>query len=351
MDSPIAPAVPAQPAPETVTASSAALDRDDFAAFDHADTAARRGNPSPAVAAPPVAAAPAPQTTTPEVPAPVPGLSKRQQQINEYERRIAEQEQRIRALEARTAPPPAAPPVADPKKDPEWKRFRTMPDAPKLDEFESVEDHAAAMALFVADKRHEERAAADRQRADGEKSLGALHTKIDAYAERMKSAIAADPDLQAKIAPEILAAHPISAYPRNAAGQPVDPGTGQPVRLTFANAIAEVAFHSEHPAALYTHLTADTADAQRIASLPPAEAMQALIRLDGRLSASAPTPSTPAALVASPALSTVSNAPPPAPILTKPNTVADPKRAALERDDFAAFDRIEQQERRARSRA
>lgn len=66
---------------------------------------------------------------------------------------------------------PRQPQVADKpaEKVADWKRFRALPDAPKLADFdgpEALEDHAAAMADFVATKRYEESRRVESQTAE-----------------------------------------------------------------------------------------------------------------------------------------------------------------------------------------
>jgi hypothetical protein len=62
-------------------------------------------------------------------------------------------------------------------------------------------------------------------------------------------------------------------------------------------------------------------------------------------------PSARPAAPATPTPSPISAAQPPAPTLTSPGTSADPKSAALARGDFAAFDRLDTQDRIARRRS
>jgi hypothetical protein len=150
--------------------------------------------------------------------APAPGVSNRQQKINEYERRIAEQDQRIRALEAANGRTPATPgaapaqPAADAvKKDPAWKRFKDMPDAPKLAEFDSVDDHAAAMALFISDQRDAERQQQSQAQHTQQEQERATHTRVETFTNRVQEAAKADPQFVASLSDEVKHLRPMFA--------------------------------------------------------------------------------------------------------------------------------------------
>lgn len=343
----IEPAVPAQPAAETISATRAAANSGDLTAFLEADTSARAGKPLA-----PVAVAKPADAAVVEAPAESRAVSKRQQDTNDrireaVERATAETRAELARLRAEFTPKPAPAPADTPTTVAEWKRIHALPDAPKLTDFDTVEEHSAAMAYFVHQTLNTERATADRQRQSRDADLTALATEGQSYGERMQKAAQADPDLKTKIAPELHDAYPISAYPVDPrSGQRVDPRTGQPVALTFKNAIAEVGLRSESPAALYVYLSEHKDEAKRISSLHPDRAMEALQRLDGRLSAgSPPAPQR----SASPAPSTITAAPPPPPsVSSQAGSSVDPQATALARGDFAAFDQLEMDKERKR---
>lgn len=325
------------PEPTTISAAVDAASRDDFAAFDAAHLSEKRGETAPRVEVKP--AAPAEPERT---------LSKRQEAANDRTRAAVEQatadlraeNARLKALTESAAPrreEPAAPPI---QKTPEWKRYMAMPDAPKLAEFDSVEEHAIAAALFINETRDRERSADASARHTDEQRAKFLTEHGQQYGDRLQKAKEADPDIASKIAPPLLQARPLSAL------APTD-------ARTFANCVAETALFSEDPAGLYVYLTAHPEEATKIASAQTEQqALHALARLDGRLTAGR-VPATPAA-VPSPAAetvarpSTITAAPPPVQTPAKTGVSTDPKASALARDDFAAFDRIDQQERAAR---
>lgn len=336
------PAAPAQPAP--VSATIAAANAGDFAAFDRAETAAREGKPLPAVAdTPPAPPADATRDTPPVDAAPKEterAVSKRQEKINDYERRLAESSERIARLERQLAQPPAPTPPADPpaKATPEYKRYQALPDAPKLAEFDSVEDHTAAMALFIADKRHDERVAADRAKTDEDQQTTATQTRARAFDAAITEMAKTDPDLPGTLLPF---------------AQRLGKSTGA------YGIIRQAIFDSPHGPQLLRHFAGDEAALHALATMPDAiralprelayrqhvaHILKELGRLETRFESPAPAaPAAPAAAVPSP----ISAAPPPPPTVTGTGTTTDLKSAALARGDFAEFDRLDVEDRLA----
>jgi hypothetical protein len=335
METPVASAAPAQPAPEAVPATSvAAADPGHVQTFLDARAAERSGTPREPVTVAPAVAAVAPATTEPVAePAPERAVSKRQQQINDYERTIAELRQRVSALET---PRPAAPAPAEPATppEPEWKRIAKLPNAPKLAEFDSVEEHAAAMALFVSQTREQDRQTA----AATDQRTRALHDQTQTFATRLHDAREADPDFLTKIPPQLLHVKPLSALT-----------PGEP--FTFGNVVMEAAFHASSPAALLTHLHSHPDEAARIGALPVDRQLWELGQLAGRLAV--PSSPSPAAMPPAPPPppSPISSFPSPQPALTRAASVADPTQAALTRHDVPGYLAARQAERLAKARA
>lgn len=360
---------PAQPAPSdspaTQTALDAALASGDQGAYNAAKRAERAGKPLPDVT-------PAPTEPDPALAPEAKPVSKRQQQINDYERRIAEQNERIARLEGqlsgRADPAAPAPPA---KKDPDWKRYAAMPDAPKLADFDSVEEHTAAMAFFINQKMLAERDSSAREQAGRDANDRDLRARAQSFTDNLKAdieAMAAVPkretyasdeahaeamqDFKERTFPlQVLSTRPmpcaLSRCPIDPTRGPINPVTNQPV--TFADVVATVAFRSKHPATLLAYLRAHENEAGEIASLMANvntyyDAETEVIRLDGRLSGTAPAPAREAA----PAPKTLTDAPaPPVTLGSRPAEPSDPIVAALHSGDQAAYNAAKMRERTA----
>jgi len=358
---PAQPTAPPATAPATAPASSspvsaerAAADADDFGAFDAAHVATRQGKTVPAVPSAPRAATPGGETLA-DAPAPV---SKRQQVINDYERRVVEQEQRIRELELRiarpSAPPPDAgppqgqPPPAAPKAETAKERaarYLALPDAPKIDDFDTYPEYNAAQTLFIQDRLHAEQAAVQQQHAVQQQRHQALITRDQTFRERLTAAKTADPTFVTSLSEDAKNLGGIDHARRIG----VVPG---PVHI-----IGELVYDSPHAVAFLRHISANP-DALRALVTPPASVLRVapqwrakahidhlvteFRRLEGRLAyeeslgASDTAPRDHSA-----ALTSVSAAPPPPPTLGKAGRSTDPVRSALARDDFEAFDAAE----------
>ena len=345
----VTPAAPAQttptPAP-TVSASMDAAARGDFAAFEAAQSADRKGAPLARVEV--VPETPKVETETPAAPVQAAPVSKRQQDLNErirtsVERATAEAQAEITRLRALVqAQPPTPQPVQAPQppvaQTPDWKRYRAMPDAPKLAEFDgpdALEDHAAAMSVFVLEKREQERQVSSTQSAHEQ----AEQTQIRSFDARVDEAAKADPEIVAKILP---IARDLSQ--RGGVHYIVS-------QLALASPVGPLALRhfAEHPDAL-ARLT-DVPDALR--TLPQALLIREHVahvtkefgKLEARLEQATPAP------VAAAPVSPISAAPPPPPVITTAGSSTDPKKAALERGDFATFDSLDMAERVARRRS
>jgi hypothetical protein len=344
--------------PTTIPASAAAILSGDTGSYREARRAERAGKPLNAV--------PAPTPAEPDATAaPAPHLSRRQQQINARAERavdsataaLREENARLKAdldrAKATPAPQPAAPapqPVAAQPAapaaaaEPDWKRFARMPNAPKLADFDTVEEHTAAMSLFINDQRWEERQTADRQRTERDATDAAQRVQVEGFIKQLHDAKAADPTFADKLSLDVKTRLvPFSAL-RNPDGTSRQ---GGPINVigehVYASTMAaKVLMHfSEHP----DELTRLTSLPPILAALPPStERTRAHIawmareygKLEGRLDTSA--------LSAAP-LTDV-----PAPIAqlgTRAGEAADPKAAAIRKGDTRAYREIRRQERAA----
>jgi len=353
----------------SVSAEQAAADTGDFEAFDRAHVATRQGKPVPDVPRPAAPAQPATSTDgaaaadepTDRV------VSKRQQAINDYERRIALQEQRLRDLESRIARPPVSGPAPGaapaqpqpgqppnghpPQETPKQRvaRYLGLPDAPKVDDFDTYPEYNAAQTLFLQDKLHAEQAAVRGQQEQQQQRHQALLVRDQSFRERLTAAKEADPAF----------VEALSDDARNLGGIDHALRSGQqpgPVHI-----IGELVYDSPHAVAFLKHISADPAAlAQLVAPpahlqrLPPQVRAQAHIdhlvtefrRLEGRLAYEEALAARDGAASASPAPPrSVSSAPPPPPTLGKAGRSTDPVAAALARGDFEAFDAVEVEKR------
>jgi hypothetical protein len=368
-----APAPAATPsAPVPVSAERAAAEAGDFGAFDRAHVAKREGKTVPAPA-PAAAAAPAPPAAT-DGEAPVsaePGerpVSKRQQAINDYERRIAEQGQRIQELERRMArpspdagPPPSngqpstptqTPPTAQESQKQRVARYLAMPDAPKVDDFDTYPEFNAAQTLFLQDKLQGEQAAVRGRQQQQEQRLHAMAARDQSFRDRLTEAKTADPSFVTGLSDEAKQLGGIDHALRSGRA----PG---PV-----NIIGELVYDSPHAVAFLRHISADpqalaalVTPPAHLAQVPPQWRTKAHIdhlvtefrRLEGRLAYEEALAARDGAAGETPSpSSSVSSAPPPPPTLGKAGRSTDPVRSALARNDFEAFDQAEIAKRTAR---
>jgi hypothetical protein len=345
---------PASPAP--VSAERAAAATGDFGAFDRAAVARKQGKALPDVAAP--ASAPPQDGGGAETGERT--VSKRQQAINDYERRIAEQEQRIRALETRRpaapdpadaapAPPPNGPPTGQPPAPETAKqraaRYLALPDAPKVDDFDTYPEYTAAQTLFLQDKLQAEAADVASRRQAQQQQHDRLIARDQGFRARLTAAKEADPAFVDQLSDEAKSLGGID-YARRSG---VTPG---PIHI-----IGELLYDSPQAVPFLRAISANPQLLPQLLALP--EAVQRLPpqwrakahvdhlvtefrRLEGRLAYEAERAAADTAPRDDDAPpSSVSSAPPPPPTLTKAGRSADPGRSALERGDFAAYDAAE----------
>lgn len=229
--------------------------------------------------------------------------------------RAAQQElqSRLEALERR--PTLDAPKDSSPKTvKAEWQRFAEMADAPKEEAFDRYADYTAAMSLFIADKRSEERDQRVRVEAQTRQVQQQFERVAVTAAEKYQSYLKANADAVEKIHPDLQAIVPISLLPPNAPKGP-------------HNFIAEEILKSDVPGPLMVHFSEHPEDFERLTRLGPAGIVREIGKLEARLDSGSPQPVTPAT-------------PPPDPPPTlgrKPGAPVDELKAATDRGDFRAF--------------
>lgn len=351
------PVVAAPAPPETITATRDAANRGDFNAFDKADSAARVGKPLAEVAAPEKPATPDLEPVEPPAigaDGQPPKLSRREREQNEINDRIRvavdratqgtqAELARLRAeISARPAPKSEASAPA-PTPQAEHKRYLAMPGAPKLDQFDSIEEHAAAMAVFIADTRHEERETARQQGEQRQQAHTAYDARLSAFDARVAEANAKDATFSDRVRPissQLQPTEDVRAFNAALARGEI---SGQPIAIGPLQSLADEILDSESSAALLDHFQQHPDDFNKFKTLrSPREVTRELAKIEARLvpAAAAAAPLPP---VSKPKF--ISDAPPPAPIISTPHTSADPKASALARGDFATFDKLEMQDK------
>lgn len=322
----------AQPTePVKVPATVAAVESRDFKQFREASQAQRAGKPLPEVERPT-------QTTTGESTEAGRAQNAQQRRRQREQQRINDQiragveaatkakDDEIAALKAAKAEAPkveaAAPPVAPKeevqpeKKTPEYKRYAAMPDAPKVAEFDSLDEHAAAMALFISDKRHEERVEAEKVKTTHEGRVKALVARDDAYRERV--APKGDTSFVESLSAPVKALRPVESLKQ-----------GEPV--TALNFLTTKIVESEHAKALLQHFSDNPKDLDRFSQLTTPDAV---VFEFGRLVGSLDAPKD--TTVPRPKL--VSDASPPVTQFGARNAApSDPVINAVKKRDFRAF--------------
>lgn len=324
---PAQPEAAATPAP-VLTAVESAVAKDDFTAYRDTRRAERSGTPAPAPAADPAADTPPAALAPPAEESRQ--VSKRQQQINAYERRIAEQDQRIRALESSATPaPPAAPrtePVAGEKFPAYAQYLETNPDA-------SLEDYIDARQDF-RDGLKTKASQAQRQQAEHQRNQQESVSQAHA---RTLAARAADPAIDAKFTaweqpgadlPDVLF---IKTRDQAIAARQIPLAEND-----FASAIAT----SEFSAQLIAHIADHPEILERVRALENRTVVNKFVgKLESRFEKAdpAPAPVQP---------KTISSAPEPGTALgSRPASAADPLAAAVKAGDVPAYRAIRQAQR------
>lgn len=263
-------------------------------------------------------------------------VSKRQQQINDYERRIAEQTAEIARL--KTPAPAAAPaqsttPKSEPGKPQTLAEIVARPDPakPLLKDAEFFAAHPDAeysdYAQYVTRHTAAVDRAAEHSRSQMTQGLAAQQARMDGFNAKLTASAAADPEFGKKLSPDVAALVPIAWMKPDAP-------------FTVDNAIAEEIIEAgDHAPDLMLHLSQHPDDLRKLrATENPRQLSAAIGRFVGRLEREA-------AADAEPETKHVSDAPDPATTLGKrPGVAADPIAGAVKAQDFTRY----QAEKRAR---
>lgn len=223
----------------------------------------------------------------------------------------------------------AAAPATDPKA-PAWKRFREMPDAPKSDQFESLDDYAAAMGHFVAEKIAEEkfntlyesRSAADRAAQEASQQW---ETAAKTGFERASKELESDAELLDRIDPRLHALQPMHQTPAQ--------------ERTPAHYVKDrCLLHSNNPLKLLAWLSENGgAEMSRIARMSAEGIVDAISRQDARFDLQSEESEAQASTAGERQHPRVSRAQAPAPDLGKKAAAKDPRKAPGSYDDFDSW--------------
>jgi hypothetical protein len=340
---PSAPPAPAAPAVEpTLSPAAEAVTKGDVGAYRRARAAERKSGitaplvskpaeSTPAAPADPASSteersAPASEPGTPAAAAPKPKTEARKTELageidSLLERRrtvrleVEAEERRLADLRKPAASQPAAapttgqPPAAAPPTQAEWERFKAMSDAPKLDQFADYADYQMALAVFVADKRHEERSAAATEASTKASQEAELGKVAESWRSRVDAATKKHPDF-VKVALEA------------------------PTDIRPGSVIDAFILERETGAEVLYYLQSHKADVARIGALSQLQQVAELLKIEASLAAPPPKH--------------VSDAPEPVPTVgARPTEPSDPIAGAIARGDVAGYRRARREQRLA----
>lgn len=333
---PVDPQAPAPAAADTtpIPAVDAAVASGDYTAFEDAQRAELAGKPLAAV--------------TPPEPAER-QLSRRQQEANERTRKAVEtatadlraENERLRKAAPVAEPPVRREPVAEPPAPPAAEKF------PGMDKYFAEHPEASVDDYLDArdDHREKQRALAAAQRTEQQ----TLDQSEEARAARVSKAFAdkkaVDPDFVAKLDTRLLNYKSVADATRD--GDTVTPGSIVLSEMMESDVFMPFAeYFSTNPDAL-TRLE-NVPD--RYKALPPRQRaiehsrwiVREMGKIEDKLTAAAPAPGAEPEPAPVTRPKTHSTAPaPPADLGRRQTTPADPSRAAVQADDYAAFEQAE----------
>lgn len=247
-------------APIAHTAADQAVASGDVAAFKEARAAERLSTPkAPAPKAEAKAAEPAERT-----------ISKRQQAINDYERRIAAQEAELARL--RTARPERTPPT-ETNADTPAETFASWDDYATQHPDHSYDDYRDAREDWRIARREQQQQETMRQQARAQADT----ERVSAFTSRLSAHVAAEPGFLETISPTVLNLRTFSQA--LAAGD-------TPSAL---NAVAEEIVASPVSPLLMRHFSDHPEDLSRMARLSPRDLLRDMGKLEAALERSTET--------------------------------------------------------------
>lgn len=165
-------------------------------------------------------------------------LAQTKREKDEIERRYRETQERLDKI--LNAKPP------EPKAEEPPKKSAPPSDRPKLDDFDSIEDHAEAVAKWAIKKEREEAQKAHREQAYQEFT----RKRVDGFQERMKGVLEADPEFWNRQNPNVVGLRPLSIMAPNEPKGPL-------------NALAEHFLVSEQAPALIEYFSGNPDELNR----------------------------------------------------------------------------------------
>lgn len=318
----------ATPAPTAVDQAVISGDQSAYAAARRAERAGTPLAPAPADAAQTDETKPDASALAPTQPERT--VSKRQEQINTYERTIAE----LKAENARLKQPPSGDPAAPRSEAPKPTETAGSDEFPEYDIWAAKPDNQGkTYERYLRDAAAHDRAQEAKQAQQTQAARDAEATarsRWDKFNERMAAARAADPKFDEGIAPELFGMVPLDS---------LEPGKPAGVQ----NAVAQVIRDSEQPDQWLRHFTNHPEDMKRLGTFQSREEFYmelGAIRAGFSKSAAAPPPPPP-----------ITNAPtPPTTLGSKPADQTDSVEAAVRSGDVGAFRAARLRERTANMR-
>lgn len=382
---------------ETVSATRAAADAGDVTSFLDADRDARSGKPRERVTraksdpTKPAASVPGRPNAKPEAAAAKPPVAGKDGQpaagptdkdrdadarltarireavdtsTADLRRQNEDLRRQVETLTRTPASGPAKPAEAPKKETPAdaYKRYAAMPDAPKIEDFDTLAEFNGAMSLFISDVRATEQSTATREASTKAERTRSDLERATAFSGRIETFRKEQPDFGTKLSADVRGLHgwaklqEINAQ-REASGQP-------PIPATVDHAIAECLYDADDPGRVALYLSTNPNELQTLRQAKsPDQLMKAFARLEDKVAATKPSstgsgaptevPPTTTTTVTKPAeqaaavidRSVSSNAPPPQTFGRPGANTSDPIAKALESGDVGMFLELDRQAR------
>lgn len=238
--------------------------------------------------------------------------------IDEVQRRAEAAEAELKRFKESQAKPPEPPKPEEPAKP------KTAPsDRPKLDDFDSIEEHTEAVARWVAKQERAEAEKVAKERAFEEFKV----KRVETFTGKMKAHLESDPDFWSRQNPDVIALRPLSVMGPSEVATPL-------------NLLAEQFLTSENPVSLIEYFSQHPEEVTRFSQMQSeAEFWRALGKVESGIGSAATTASA-----TKPQISKA--APPPRPVSGGPPTgTPNPNKMSLE-ESFDYFRTMDKEKRR-----